>query len=315
MKAGRFFAAAVTFSTSAFAVLALTGLLGDVLAKADFINNFAPAWLAIGGVAVLLASILRSRSVALWASAVALVMCGVVLTGPELISRWAQADAMTGPRSVRIVQFNVFKRNPTPERAAAWIVAQRPDIILLEESLKGDRGMAARLATLYPHQVSCLSRMRCSTVILSRTAPIASGGLARGDPENRKSVSITWARFGAPEGPFTVVAAHLQRPWPFGEQEPARIAIAHLLAGIDRRRAIVGGDFNLTPWTFAMRDQDRMFAIPRLTRARPSWPAPLPLLPIDHVYAGPGWRLDHMEGGPASGSDHHPLLFTLSPIS
>jgi endonuclease/exonuclease/phosphatase (EEP) superfamily protein YafD len=81
---------------------------------------------------------------------------------------------------------------------------------------------------------------------------------------------------------------------------------------------IIAGDFNSTPWSFALRRQDRLFGIERRTRALATWPArtlrseaPFPFLPIDHVYAGKGWRTVSMQRGPRLGSDHYPVIVVL----
>ena len=37
------------------------------------------------------------------------------------------------------------------------------------------------------------------------------------------------------------------------------------------------------------------------------------VLPIDHVYAGPGWRTVSVQRGPKLGSDHYPVIVTLAP--
>ena len=42
---------------------------------------------------------------------------------------------------------------------------------------------------------------------------------------------------------------------------------------------------------------------------------PLPVLPIDHVYAGPGWATVSVERGPSIGSDHYPLVVILAPVA
>src|SRR3546814_7596545 len=61
---------------------------------------------------------------------------------------------------------------------------------------------------------------------------------------------------------------------------------------------------NLTPWAAAMREQDRALApLTRMTRA-PSWPRALPVLPLDHLYAGPDWGLVSARRLAATGSDH-----------
>ena len=40
-----------------------------------------------------------------------------------------------------------------------------------------------------------------------------------------------------------------------------------------------------------------------------------PLLPIDHLYAGPGWATVSVRRGPPLGSDHYPLVVTLAPVA
>ena len=90
-------------------------------------------------------------------------------------------------------------------------------------------------------------------------------------------------------------------------------------------RLIVSGDFNSTPWSFSLKRQDRLFGLERRTRAMATWPAgdfsrmhfaiPFPVLPIDHVYAGEGWRTVEVRRGPMLGSDHYPVIITLAPAT
>jgi endonuclease/exonuclease/phosphatase (EEP) superfamily protein YafD len=88
---------------------------------------------------------------------------------------------------------------------------------------------------------------------------------------------------------------------------------------------ILAGDFNSTPWSFARREDDRRFGLIRRDRAMWSWPAefvgphgfqaPFPFLPIDHIYAGPGWATVSVSRGPRLGSDHYPLIAVLAPVA
>ena len=108
-----------------------------------------------------------------------------------------------------------------------------------------------------------------------------------------------------------VATLHYPRPTS-SDQAVRRRDVAHALARIDRDALIVAGDMNLTPWAAAMREQDRALApLTRMTRA-PSWPRALPVLPIDHLYAGPDWGLVSTRQLPATGSDHRPILVTLA---
>ena len=104
-----------------------------------------------------------------------------------------------------------------------------------------------------------------------------------------------------------------------GVAQPLAVHLPVVLAQ-PRRRLIVVGDFNLTPWSFTLKRQDKALRLRRWTRALASWPAgkfsrimaaPAPFLPIDHVYAGSDWRAVRIERGPALGSDHRPVVVTL----
>jgi endonuclease/exonuclease/phosphatase (EEP) superfamily protein YafD len=135
--------------------------------------------------------------------------------------------------------------------------------------------------------------------------------------------AFSCATFASSDGgpPFTVVAIHLK--WPTRAHRWAGPAtLAGLLDRYPHDRLIVAGDFNLTPWSFALRRIDRRFGLERRDRAVPTWPSqrplgralvPLPaILPIDHVYAGAGWRTVAVRRGPRLGSDHYPLVVDLA---
>jgi endonuclease/exonuclease/phosphatase (EEP) superfamily protein YafD len=107
-------------------------------------------------------------------------------------------------------------------------------------------------------------------------------------------------------------------------QARERKALAAAVEGLDRRRLILAGDFNTTPWSHAMRSQDAMLApLRRWTIAWPTWPARLPqwkltwllpLLPIDHIYAGPAWTQVRLRRVRLPGSDHFATEASLSRI-
>jgi endonuclease/exonuclease/phosphatase (EEP) superfamily protein YafD len=83
---------------------------------------------------------------------------------------------------------------------------------------------------------------------------------------------------------------------------------------------ILTGDFNATPWSAELRRLDRTLGLSRRDRGLATWPAQLsgrtwrlPFMPIDHVYAGPDWATVSVERGPWVGSDHYPVIVTLTP--
>lgn len=300
------------------------GQLGRVWAPADWLNHFFPLWIVATLVGC--AGLLRDWS-RRWRRA-ALILAAVVLV-PAVISYLREAashlDGSGGPGTLRLVQFNVFKGNPTPEAAARWILDQNADVVVLEEAADDGGKVLALLGGRYPHAVDCVGQQtRCSTVILTTEAPAESGGLARGDPENQNGLSAAWVRLAGPAPRATVVGVHLGRPWPFSDQAWQIAELAQFLESSDRDHVIVAGDFNQSPWTYAMRRQDRAMGLSRITGDRASWPlreigalpggavwrSP-PILAIDHVYVGRCWARSSIKSGPWLGSDHVPLVIDL----
>ncbi len=169
------------------------------------------------------------------------------------------------------------------------------------------------LRSLYPYQVSCVAAMHCSTVILSRRPFIASGGLAQGDPENRKGLSAAWATIASRAGPATIVAAHLDRPWPWHSGPDDVAMLARFVRRQNGATTLVAGDFNRPAWSFQTGQLTDTLGLARARDIR-SWPAMTglpPLLAIDHIFLGAGWRVIRISRGPALGSDHYPLLLRL----
>jgi endonuclease/exonuclease/phosphatase (EEP) superfamily protein YafD len=122
-----------------------------------------------------------------------------------------------------------------------------------------------------------------------------------------------------------VIGVHYTWPTPDGMQQAQGRRLETYIDRYPKDRLIVAGDLNSTPWSFTRRDEDRRFGLERRTRALFSWPAqefsrrrlrvPFPFLPIDHVYAGSGWRTVKVERGPVLGSDHYPVIVTLAPAA
>src|SRR5581483_9516804 len=107
------------------------------------------------------------------------------------------------------------------------------------------------------------------------------------------------------------------------DQARQEAQLARGIARFPRERTIVSGDFNSAPWSFSRRRWDKAFGLTRRERAIFSWPAgkvtahryrePIPILPIDHIYAGDRWATVSVSRGPRLGSDHYPLIAVLAP--
>ena len=311
------------WSVALFALAAMAaGFLGLLSPQADFLNQFAPLWSLAGLAAAAALFGLSRRRRTTTAVAVLLAAASAVLMGPEFVERLRSRRAPP-PHQVRVVQFNVWGSNRTPREAAAWVLAQRADIVVLEEAAGLAQGIVGGLAPHYPFKVTCRGQRRCSTLILSRVAPVASAGLAKGDAENRKALSAAWARYDLGGRSITVFAAHLARPWPWGRQAEDRRQLIEEVRKLPDQNLILVGDFNTTPWTFAGKRQDEALGMRRITRALFTWPLyvrpgyvkayPMfPVLPIDQAYLRPGLLPVAVSGGPNLGSDHRPVVIDLA---
>ena len=305
----------------ACAGVAIAAQGGRFSGRLDVLTHLTPLWLIAGVLTALAAAALspdRYRAAPLLA---AIVTCtsAILLMAPEFRPPKInpQIPPPPGP-TLKVLQFNVWQDNTDPAATLAWILAQDADVVVLEESKHRSRSVLLGLYGAYPYRVTCTGTGPCSTMILSKTPPLAFKGLQTRDVPDRRPIAAAWARFDDPAGPYTVVALHLT--WPMMPPGLQKLQLASLNATLDelpKDRMILAGDFNSTPWSFALRGMDRRSGLIRRTRALASWPAtqPFPVLPIDQVYAGAGWRTVSVTRGPKLGSDHYPVVVVLAPVS
>jgi endonuclease/exonuclease/phosphatase (EEP) superfamily protein YafD len=296
------------------AIACLGGAWSDRL---DAFTHAAPLWLMMGVGALALGGAFArggERWVMVGLGTAALLACAVLML-PEYWAAWRFKPAVAAASDLKIVQFNVWHDNRTPEKSLAWILAQDADVVIIEEGAGESWSTVKALRSSYPF-ASCEKGASCETWIFSRKKMIDRGGQSLDKPY----LSAAWATLADPRGAFTVVGTHLTWPVPAGPQQAQGRKLIQMVARFDKRSTILTGDFNSTPWSWTLKRQDKALGLRRWTRALPSWPAgkfsrvmaaPAPFLPIDHVYAGSEWHAVSVERGPSLGSDHRPMVVTL----
>ncbi|CAN7183369.1 endonuclease/exonuclease/phosphatase family protein [Phenylobacterium sp. LjRoot225] len=302
------------------ALCALAGIAaqwGRVSLQWDVAAQFAPIWLA-GSALCLVASTVFRRGLRWSLAAVSLVgfAAAATLIVPEFLRPTGPHAAADARDTLKIVQFNVWHENPDPKAVLDWLDAERPDIVVIEEN--SWRFAQAAAARSRGWSVACA---RCEVMMLSRR-PALHVEKGRRAP-NAPPTPLTRAVFRDRHGVFEVIGVH--NAWPTDADQPFQERrLAALIASRPRERLIVTGDFNSTPWSFQRRRWDAAFGLTRRDRAIASWPARnygrlrwlgLPFLPIDHVYAGPGWATVSVRRGPRLSSDHYPIVLTLAPVA
>lgn len=299
---------------SILALLLLGAFLGADIEILDSINIVAPAWIGPAIFYLLYrfwrcwrdgrrAHAIVMATLAVCYAAFALLIFRPLWDRPKLVAR--------GGDSFRIVSFNVNKDNPDQGEVARWIESQSPDFIILLEARDGPGSASRLLKAHYPHQYDCRGDGSCSTLILSRTPAWAVTPHARGDAENRKSISALTAHFRRNGRDLSLTAAHMPRPWPLGRQALRLRELADV-ASRPSSNQIVAGDFNNVPWSFAMNRLAVDMDVRLMSRATPTWPTAGPgaMLPIDNIYARGCIDVIGLSRGPEIWSDHHPLVMS-----
>ncbi|MHB8529437.1 MAG: endonuclease/exonuclease/phosphatase family protein [Caulobacteraceae bacterium] len=316
----RAFAFLLACASALFALASIGGAFSDRL---DVLTHFTPFYL-VGGIAALTLALIcgagQGWREGLFFSVIAIAVPAAMMA-PDLLAAVIAPRAAPSGQVLKIIQFNLWSENRDPAGTAAWIARQDADVVVVEEAVDGGALVPAALAHLYPYQTRCTPRPACTTLILSKVPPTSAGAFPSPDYDSLHSGA--WASFGAGEAAYTVVGTHLTWPFPPGLQRAQAQRLVTDLAPLDKRSLVLAGDFNSTPWSFTLRRLDAGLGLIRRTHAVFSWPArtyghrhrlvtPFPLLPIDHVFAGQGWKTVSVRRGPRLGSDHFPVVVVLA---
>lgn len=179
-----------------------------------------------------------------------------------------------------------------------------PDLLTLQEVTPGNEALLTALADRLPTQLVC-PFARVGAVAVASRWPLAGGETLC--VERRGLAGI---RVQTPQGPVWLVSLHLHWPWPH-RQPSQREVLLPVLAGLEQP-VVIGGDFNMVPWSHTLRSITKATETTRIGRAFNSMTRfPLVPLPIDHVLI-PAGANGGTEKRPLLGSDHHGIVAEFS---
>jgi endonuclease/exonuclease/phosphatase (EEP) superfamily protein YafD len=284
----------------------------------DLLADLAPLWLA-GSVAAVAAALFLKRPtrVAILITGLAGIAAAGALMAPELLRAPARPVATGSGFPLRVIQINVGgQRVKDPDRIARWLAAQKPDVIFVDDVVPPIRAALERQGFHW-------RRGTAWTGIASRQ-PLLPPPFPFSARDWKEMPDLARARVATPDGPADIIATHLVRPFRgTGSRDPRVpvVRIAALAQRYEKDRLIIGGDFNLAPWSFRLRRLDARLGLTRRDRADFSWPArlfggdwPIPVLPLDHLYAGPAWETAGAWVSPPIGASHRALVVDLVEI-
>jgi endonuclease/exonuclease/phosphatase (EEP) superfamily protein YafD len=325
----RYRGALVTLAACGLGVLAAAGVLGlggAFSRTLDLLNHFTPIFLLASIGLIALALLTRPRRWRLLLLGAAGTLSTLAIVAPEVIAGWTEArPAPSHGLAITLITQNIWGHNPDQAASAEALLATHADVIVLQEARGAGREIIPLLESSYPYRADCTPLSEwCSMAILSKR-PILTWSYRIGAwrPPEWDTLALVRATIdGGAAGPFEVIGTQLLHPYPGGLAAQQANELAMAVASADPSRTILVGDFNLTPWSFALKRIDAEIDLKRRTRGLATWPnrlpvagggvaAPLPFLAIDQVYAGSGWKVASITRAPRTASDHYGVLTRL----
>ena len=295
-------------SCAAAGTVSALGVAGSRGGWPDVFNSFAPfqiAGAALGGGLAWFGFGPGLLQNILFTLAVTAAATGAARVAPEIAK--LRRPGRSNDYDFRVLSANVWRDNPTPEGAVAAILACDADAVILQEADGSLARASSPLKARYPYICGC---PHAELRIFSKAPVLAH------DCSCKRAVArrgrLLWASAHLPHGEvITLATTHFSQPYgnaQVAEREGLAVELKRLASG----HLILAGDFNTTPWSVGMARQDDLLSpLRRRTIGWFSWPARLgglawhaPLLPIDHIYTGPGWGVARLRRVRIPGSDH-----------
>jgi vancomycin resistance protein VanJ len=278
-------------------------LVPQTLGAGGLLESLLP-WLGLAVPVLALAALLRRA----WGAGLALMLPAVAwsaLFGPALLANHSGEGG--GGRDLRVVTHNLRASNPDPRGSVAELLRARPDLLALQEvNPAGRPALAAVLDPVLRYHV-----LHGRSGLWSRY-PIRESSLLSLGPGKW---GVLRAVVAAPGGPLAVWVAHPAR-LRLGVAQPRDTELERLAGAVAAdpvRSLLLVGDLNTASTDRALGPVAR-----RLRSAQAdagsglgfTWPAPLPVLRIDHVFYRGLDAVDARVLG-RTGSDHRPVLADL----
>lgn|GEM_PF-3524524 len=295
--------------------LSLAGQFGRLVPALDPANALAPFVLALS-IIVCIAG-LRYGRIILVMGALAL-LCSAERVFSARPSSVTGAVAPTGS-GITVLSLNAWHYQERPEETARALAASGADIILLQEAGTVLQVQDDRLRDAYPFRSDCPED--CDLAILARLPVRDFRYRMEGSDGKLAGPRIVFADIAPAAGrrPMTVASIHVDRLSQGGSsRSDLADRLAQMFEHMGKDDLVIGGDFNMTPYSFAYSSAARILKpIRRVSAGDASFPeqigghGAIPVFAIDHIFASPRWHAVPIEAGADFHSDHAPVAVTL----
>ena len=277
------------------AVLAALGLLASFCGQLHPLGDSLAVFRIQIGLLAALCATLAFLFGGRWAAL--LVLGSLLAVAPALWQLLGWGAQHSG--AITVYQKNLSFRLQEPGPIIADLLETNPDIVTLQEVATHNLAVLNGIKPRLPTQLVC-PFARVGGVAVASHWPLIAGSKTCLDGRGMAAMQVAH-----PDGPLWLVSIHLHWPWPYRQASQ----MAHIAKALENLEGpmIIGGDFNMVPWSHSHRLIAQTSGSQRAGAAPNSFPrfgALLPL-PIDHIYA-PAGGLTILR--PSLGSDHLGLL-------
>ena len=217
--------------------------------------------------------------------------------------------------ALKLMHANVYSGNSRYDRLIALVELEKPDLVFLQEVTPAWLAGTKPLLEAYPYSYAEPSAGNFGIAVFSRI-PFATVEHVDSPPLAYPTLVVT---ITIDDEPLTIVSSHptipVGRPFYAARNEQLQ-SVAELVRGIAGKTVLLG-DFNASTWDRHFRQLEASTGLRNVRRGfgvLPTWPTFLPfaMIPIDHALVSDGMSVTDARTGMRIGSDHLPLIVTLS---
>ena len=246
---------------------------------------------------------------------IGLLMVTVTVNAVLVLPWYVGKDDGSGGRELKLLTANILSSNTDYERLFSLLDAEAPDLVVLQEVSPDWLVALEVLRADYPYSYAEAREGNFGIALFSRL-PLKAASHVDSPPLGYATIV---AAVDVDGEVLHLIATHPMIPVSdnFYKARNEQLADIATLLGKRADPRILIGDLNLTPWDInypAIEQQAGMRNARKGFGIVPTWPVfmPFAMIPIDHVLVSDSITVTSFYSGPRIGSDHLPLVVTLS---
>ncbi len=225
------------------------------------------------------------------------------------------AEKANSPANLKLVHANVYSLNEDYWRLDELIAAEDPDVFILQE-ITAEWVLATKKQLAdYPY---VYAEPRLGHFGIAAFSKIPFDSIRHIDLPPRGYPTI-FATITVDDKPVTIVSTHPTVPlgeYLYESRNEQLESVAAAIQKIDGS-VVLMGDFNASIWDTRYQELEQKTGLKNVRRGfgvLPTWPTFLPfaMIPIDHALVSADITVTDAKVGQSIGSDHLPLVVTLS---